>query len=874
MGASSGGAGTYEEKATAGLETQRWDVDGTSNRLSHVLLAFAPAVDTTPANLTQTHYRWRNDNGGESGGLDTGTGADGSVTISASQNINTNILGSNRAGNPDGVLTTAASFGSATGGTTLTVAAATGLAANDEIILINLQGDATNNGNVGNYEFLEIQSIASNTLTFESPIQNLYGATTSNLDLTGQNVIVQRVPQWTDVTLQSGGTLTANAWNGTSGGVVVFRATGTVDVQTGGSISANAIGYRGRGSITDGGGINGESYDGVVGSGGDDTLSGQDGGSVGTSGGGTSSNLNSVTPAGTRGGGGGGGNTDGNTVNDGSGGGAGGGYGGGGGGGAGGGDSNAGGSGGSGGGTDITAGGGGGCGDNAVGGNGGNAGSAGQAGSSVGGAAGSGANTGEGGGGGTNTSTGIGAGGGGGGGLYGVTDLSNLFPGSGGGGGGGHDNASAAGATGGDAGGIIYIVADTVTVTGSITSNGANGAIASTTRAGSSGGGSGGSILVQANSATLGTDLVIATGGSGGAGQNPGGGGGSGGVGRIRIESDSITGTTNPTASTAGTPGGGIGASWATPSEDTKLDGLGIDTNIRLRFQVSNEGGQRSDPTVTYQLQAAETATCGSGTYTAVPTDNSGHWQIVDSSYITEPQATSDIPAGLSDPVGGTFVFGEVKEDDNTTGSIPLDACEYTEIEFVIRATGNATNSGDYCFQLYDTTNNKTLSYSKYAEVSLADGTFSYRKPITFPAANVGTSCSADSNEVSATADDTTTSATDVLVNGMTIRWKAAPPHINMCHSMLTEVSFLIQNDRFTPRAPFRIPHFRWPPTPGGSMCWTGRPSRCAGGQRAARPRCMNGHWWFPRSLQRIATKSAPRQMTQRQALQMFWLMG
>jgi hypothetical protein len=32
MGASSGGAGTYEEKATAGLETQRWDVDGTSPR--------------------------------------------------------------------------------------------------------------------------------------------------------------------------------------------------------------------------------------------------------------------------------------------------------------------------------------------------------------------------------------------------------------------------------------------------------------------------------------------------------------------------------------------------------------------------------------------------------------------------------------------------------------------------------------------------------------------------------------------------------------------------------------------------------------------------------------------------------------------------
>jgi hypothetical protein len=151
-----------------------------------------------------------------------------------------------------------------------------------------------------------------------------------------------------------------------------------------------------------------------------------------------------------------------------------------------------------------------------------------------------------------------------------------------------------------------------------------------------------------------------------------------------------------------------------------------------------------------------------------VPTDNSGHWQIVDSSYITEPQATSDIPAGLSDPVGSTFIQGEVKEVDNTTGSIPLDACEYTEIEFVIQATGNATNSGDYCFQLYDTTNNKTLSYSKYAEVSLADGTFSYRKPITFPAANVGTSCSPYTDQVSATAD-TTVPLVDTLVSGMTI---------------------------------------------------------------------------------------------------------
>ncbi len=40
----SGGAGSYEEKSTAGLETQGWTADATSNRLSHVLAAFAPAA--------------------------------------------------------------------------------------------------------------------------------------------------------------------------------------------------------------------------------------------------------------------------------------------------------------------------------------------------------------------------------------------------------------------------------------------------------------------------------------------------------------------------------------------------------------------------------------------------------------------------------------------------------------------------------------------------------------------------------------------------------------------------------------------------------------------------------------------------------------
>ena len=121
----------------------------------------------------------------------------------------------------------------------------------------------------------------------------------------------------------------------------------------------------------------------------------------------------------------------------------------------------------------------------------------------------------------------------------------------------------------------------------------------------------------------------------------------------------------------------------------------------------------------TYQLQVAETATCGSGTYSAVPTGSTGHWKIVDSANITDGQATTNVNPGLTDE-GSTFVPGEEKDAGNTTGSITLDGDEFTEIEFAIQATSNATNGGDYCFRLYNAAGASTLdAYPVYAEVSL-----------------------------------------------------------------------------------------------------------------------------------------------------------
>lgn len=124
------------------------------------------------------------------------------------------------------------------------------------------------------------------------------------------------MPNYTTVTLDGTDVLTASAWDGLtttpSGsagyqtGIVIFRASGAVSVGSGTSISVDGLGYRGGPGGDDDGGTNGESYDGTVGKGGEDTADGSGGGNPGTDGGGGSSNYALTSPAGTRGGGGGG----------------------------------------------------------------------------------------------------------------------------------------------------------------------------------------------------------------------------------------------------------------------------------------------------------------------------------------------------------------------------------------------------------------------------------------------------------------------------------------------------------------------------------------------------------------------------------------
>lgn len=156
------------------------------------------------------------------------------------------------------------------------------------------------------------------------------------------------------------------------------------------------------------------------------------------------------------------------------------------------------------------------------------------------------------------------------------------------------------------------------------------------------------------------------------------------------------------------------GATWE-EDEDTAITDVPKLTNYRVRFLISNEGGATTGAQ-TYQLEVAETGTCSSGTYAAVPTDTSGDWKISASTHFTDATATTNVTNGLTDE-NTTFVAGEIKDTGNTTGNITLGTTNFTEIEYSIQATSNATDGGTYCFRV-----SNVDTYTVYAQATIVAG--------------------------------------------------------------------------------------------------------------------------------------------------------
>ncbi|MBI5548492.1 MAG: hypothetical protein HY901_31810 [Deltaproteobacteria bacterium] len=221
-----------------------------------------------------------------------GNGEDGDLIVrSGTFNINTDINPANLTrAFPDAVSYSVAAF-VGTSGVTVT-GIPVGIVPGDEVLLINLQGGGgfpvanANNagvgvtGNVGHYEIFTVQSVDFQTsrITFASPIAKIYGASTDNTTLTGQKIVVQRIPHYGNVTVN--GTLTANAWDGSKGGLFFIKAKGALVVNSGGQLSMSSKGYR----MNNGNWGTGESYSGPP-VGGTTCYNNNGGGGVGSDGG-------------------------------------------------------------------------------------------------------------------------------------------------------------------------------------------------------------------------------------------------------------------------------------------------------------------------------------------------------------------------------------------------------------------------------------------------------------------------------------------------------------------------------------------------------------------------------------------------------------
>ena len=178
--------------------------------------------------------------------MDNGTGRDGAITVTGDTNLNTqNLIAGRTCADGGDAVDYSLSSSAAAGSTSLTLTRAPSpgcLSVGDEILVIAMQAGATTDaGAVGRYETDVVAGLAGATIRLQTPLTNSY--TTTDASGHAEAVMVQRVPNYTNVTIDAGATLTASRWNGATGGVLFFRASGTVTID--GSIDVSGLGYSG-----------------------------------------------------------------------------------------------------------------------------------------------------------------------------------------------------------------------------------------------------------------------------------------------------------------------------------------------------------------------------------------------------------------------------------------------------------------------------------------------------------------------------------------------------------------------------------------------------------------------------------------------------
>jgi len=178
-----------------------------------------------------------------------GSGADGDATVTTSKNLNTESLDASSDANgafADGI---AFKVSAAPSGSTIQVSGSIdgAIVPGDFVLLVDLQGTPSDFDSVETFDVIAIATASGSTLTTAVPVEKNYAGDA----FANQKVVVQRIPQYRNVTIGSGGKLTAGAWDGLAGspgrvntGIVAFHAQGTLTIG-GNGIDVSQKGFRG-----------------------------------------------------------------------------------------------------------------------------------------------------------------------------------------------------------------------------------------------------------------------------------------------------------------------------------------------------------------------------------------------------------------------------------------------------------------------------------------------------------------------------------------------------------------------------------------------------------------------------------------------------
>ncbi len=157
--------------------------------------------------------------------------------------------------------------------------------------------------------------------------------------------------------------------------------------------------------------------------------------------------------------------------------------------------------------------------------------------------------------------------------------------------------------------------------------------------------------------------------------------------------------------------------------ENTNLTSIQQVTPVRLRLEVSNEGGT-SSPATAYRLEySLSTSTCDAAYLWTDVGAADDEWNMYNSSNLTDGANTTNIAVGIGGVTDENTSFitanAGVKDTSSQTAALIATTTQFIELEYSIIASTTAAEGNTYCFRVTDAGYELPV-YSLYPRASIA----------------------------------------------------------------------------------------------------------------------------------------------------------